>query len=214
MKQKNEEILQRWRNLGFLKGLKEGSINEWRCAKSFDNMANYCLQNNICGSICTLSFPLIRRVLCTGKNRIYRIIESEWVVDIFNKTTLNECVDEFLKIPSKSKKTQKFREEFGNAFKMYIDIADICDMSVGDFFDQYCLESPNEPIKYAKVLGCLCDIEAEILSIVADKFVSQFADKLSDALNVGDEFETDKGEKMKVIGIDENGDVLTEFIVN
>lgn len=95
MKEKNEQILNTWRKIGFLQGLKEGSINEWRCAKSFDEMVNYCLNNkgNTNPVFETIIFPIIRRVLCTGKNRISRIIHPEELINSIKETTIKEALD-------------------------------------------------------------------------------------------------------------------------
>jgi len=95
MKKVNEDILAKWKGCGLLNGLKEGSTNEWRCAKSFDEMAIYCLANNttISGSFGVMIFPIVRRALCTGKNRLTRIVQPEEIIKVLSETTVSEAFD-------------------------------------------------------------------------------------------------------------------------
>lgn len=211
MKQKNEEILQRWRNLGFLKGLKEGSINEWRCAKSFDNIANYCIEHDAeyNYSMAIASFGIIRKVLCTGKKRLHRIIDAEIFVDFYKTDTVLDCIKHISKLKCTEKEIECIRR--------FVSYCNGWEMSIGSFLEG--IMAPPDNIEnrltdVANIITAVIDLEAIFVALAAEQFMTHFVDKLSDVLNVGDEFETDKGEKMKVIGIDENGDVLTKIIVN
>lgn len=114
MKQKNEEILKIWRRLGLLKGLKEGSINEWRCARSFQNLAEYFISSNApeMEALATITFPFVRRVLCCCNPRLHRILTAEEVVDFFNTTTARECWDYYKKwIDKQNFKSQSVKGE-------------------------------------------------------------------------------------------------------
>ena len=72
-KKSKKEILTQWRILGLLQGLKEGGIIEWRCAKSFEKMANYLIENNNSIFAATnwvyVLFPIIRRSLTKNKGK-------------------------------------------------------------------------------------------------------------------------------------------------
>lgn len=210
MKQKNEEILNRWRNLGFLKGFKEGSINEWRCAKSFENMMEWITEHieEADYALTTLSFPLIRKVLCTGKNRLHRIIDAETVVDCFKNDTVKECFAYF----ENDKKTENARLRL-DLLKSFIDFVEGWDMPIGKFITelQFPDESDNPLMKSVCIVNSIMDVEAELMCATCEQFKSHFVDKPSDVLSVGDEFETDKGEKMIVSEIDDNGGIIAEY---
>lgn len=210
MKQKNEEILMRWRNLGFLNGLKEGSINEWRCAKSFDNMANWIMsQPNDCGYALTiLTFPMIRKVLCTGKNRLYRIIDAETIVDCFKNDTVRDCFEIINK--TKTEKTRKMVR----VLESFITLVDGWDMSIETFMQEIASpeKSSNPLMKSVCIVNSIMDTEAEMMCAISEQFKTHFADRLSDVLTIGDEFETDKGEKMKVIDFNDDGEIIAENV--
>jgi hypothetical protein len=174
MKQKNEEILARWRGLGFLKGLKEGSINEWRCAKSFDNLANYMLN---CEDIKSVSleefaFPFVRRVLCTGKKRLYRILTAEEVCDFLTSVTVRECVEYVRK---------RIKTELGKAMLKiidnYLEYADrfmtASNASLVDFCDDLKYNKTNAGGLFYALMKDVFDFEAELLSAATDIFVDK-----------------------------------------
>ena len=212
MKQKNEEILAKWRKIGLLKGLKEGSINEWRCAKSFDDLAQFLLSTEKYNALCTVAFPFVRRVLCTGKKRLHRIIRPEEVCEFFEEQNAYEC---WTVISTKYEKDKKFKNNaYARALRKIFsnfleEEKEYTLLQILEFF----YDTNNEKYQLVERLLKDCfDWEAELLVMACDMFVSQCVDKLSDALKVGDEFETDKGEKMKVVGIDGNGEIIAKYI--
>jgi hypothetical protein len=173
MKQVNEEILNRWRATGFLRGLKEGSINEWRCAKSFDNVANYLLNSDIESYVLTvLAFPFVRRVLCTGKKRMHRILTGEEVCDFLTEVTVEECLSEM---------ESRFKTPLGKTllgiFKNYVEYAESYehakDSSIVDFLDglKRC-DTYYEPV-FVKMMSGVFDYEAELLCAATDIFVER-----------------------------------------
>lgn len=173
MKQVNEEILNRWRKLGFLQGLKEGSINEWRCAKSFDNVANYLLsQEENSRSLETFSFPFVRRVLCTGKKRMHRILTGEEVCDFLSSVTVEECLSEM---------ENKVKNPVGKAllgvFENYVDYADITmhasDSSITDFIDGIRDGDSHTEEMFKALMKGVFDFEAELLCAATDIFVER-----------------------------------------
>ena len=109
-KKSKKEILTQWRILGLLQGLKEGGIIEWRCAKSFEKMANYFIENN--NSIFATTnwvyvlFPIIRRSLTKNKGRITNVIEPKDLTNFLQDKTIKELLD-FVKM-KKGKKKMKF----------------------------------------------------------------------------------------------------------
>lgn len=175
MKQKNEEILARWRELGFLNGLKTGSINEWRCAKSYDDMANYLLSNNNDYST-TLAFPFIRRVLCTRKKRLYRIIKPSEVIDFLNTTTVEDCL--YFLSNSEIQETQNITKPKSVKEMKKIILLKIFshekfkDEKLSVFFTKLSVE--KDYYKFLKqIIGSVIDIEAELLVIACDLFVEK-----------------------------------------
>lgn len=108
MKESNEKILKRWRDLGFLQGLKEGSQSEWRCAKSFELLAQYFLINGSDRKLDfemtreeiekrnlleVLTFPIVRRLICGLRPRVNRIIQPEEIVEPFKNVVLREIFE-------------------------------------------------------------------------------------------------------------------------
>ena len=66
-----KDVLEFWRNLGFLYDLKEGGIIEWRCAKSFELMANFMMADENLGdkileTWSVAAFPILRHCLVKG----------------------------------------------------------------------------------------------------------------------------------------------------
>ena len=179
MKQKNEEILARWRGLGFLKGLKEGSINEWRCAKSFDNLANYILSHDELKSesLEIFVFPFVRRVLCTGKKRLHRILTGEEVCDFLTSVTVCECMECVRK---------KVKTKIGNVLIKIIDnyleyvddrFMHVYDASLTEFMDGIKRGDSIAEEMFNRLMNGVFDIEAELLSAATDIFVEKHSQR-------------------------------------
>jgi len=127
MKEENEIILKRWRNIGFLNGLKEGSQNEWRCAKSFELMAQYLTSNEWVFkdltdaqilSLKTIPFPIIRRVLCSNRPKVNRIIQPEEIIDTIFNTRFNEAF-ESIHSGRKETKTYEYTKKILEYYNLY-----------------------------------------------------------------------------------------------
>ena len=173
MKQVNEEILNRWRKLGLLQGLKEGSINEWRCAKSFENAANYILDNEYESySLPIFAFPFIRRVICTGKKRLHRILSGEEVCDFLTTVTVEECLTEM-----KNKAKNPFGRAILGIFENYVDYADrtmhASDASLTDFMDGIRGGDSHTEEMFGALMKDVFDFEAELLCAATDIFVER-----------------------------------------
>lgn len=171
MKKQNEEILKKWRGLGLLAGLKEGSINEWRCAKSFDNTANYILDNEYESySLPVFAFPFVRKVLCTGKKRMHRILTGEEVCAFLMSVTIDECLNYC---------RGKVRGEIGKTLlkliENYIKYAErfepIKEMSIIDFFDGLKDGHNYHGEVFTELTKGVFDFEAELLAAATDIFV-------------------------------------------
>lgn len=173
MKKQNEEILKKWRGLGLLAGLKEGSINEWRCAKSFDNVANYLLsQEKNSQSLETYSFPFIRRVLCTGKKRLHRILSGEEVCDFLMGVTIDECLNY-----CRGKVRGKIVKTLLKLIENYIEYAErsepIKEMSIVEFFDGLKDGHNRHGEVFVELTKGVFDFEAELLVAATDIFVER-----------------------------------------
>jgi hypothetical protein len=239
MKKQNEEILNVWRKMGLLAGLKEGSINEWRTAKSFDLMANYLMQNGQirnAEAIALYAFPMIRKLLCTGKHRLHRIIEPEMLLHFLNEEdgTVGECFSHEGK-PTLSKKGKYILDSIKNLINQD-EFKYIGDMKIGDFLteiynykhDDYSnmlvenngnvnKEKSNDKVLKAvfAILDTFCDLEAFLLSVVTDTFKMRFIDKASESLEIGDVIEADDGKEYKITGFNkENGEAIIEETKN
>ena len=173
MKQKNEEILNKWKNLGLLVGLKEGSINEWRCAKSFENAANYILNNEYESySLPVFAFPFIRRVVCTGKKRLHRILTGEEVCRFLTSVTVSECMDQVRK-KVKTGLGKTMIKIIDNYLKYVDGFMQASGSSLTDFVDG--IKSGNNPAEemFNTLMDGVFDFEAELLSAATDIFVER-----------------------------------------
>lgn len=163
-KKSKKEILTQWRILGLLQGLKEGGIIEWRCAKSFEKMANYLIENN--NSIFATTnwvyvlFPIIRRSLTKNKSRITNVIEPKDLTNFLQDKTIKELLD-FVKM-KKGKKKMKF---FVDCFERYVEkeILNSPLFNCISIFDE-------KEMKFLRDLFDL-DYEGEIAYFVSDFFV-------------------------------------------
>ena len=179
MKQKNEEILARWRAIGFLDGLKIGSINEWRCAKSYNDMANYLLSDILSYDYSTiLTFPFIRRVLCTRKKRLYRLIKPSEVINFLNTTTIEECFRFYGNSELQNITTPKSVKEVKKILLYKIlSYEKFKNETLSIFFTKLYLEKDNlyKELKY--IVNNIIDIEIEILVLACDLFVEKNTQK-------------------------------------
>lgn len=174
MKQKNEEILAMWRGLGLLEGLKEGSINEWRCAKSFDNLANYILSHDDIKSesLQVFAFPFVRKVICTGKKRLYRILTGEEVCNFLTSVTVKECL-EYVRKRIKTELGKTMLKIIDN----YIEYADrfmhASDASLVDFADGVKHGDTDTEEMFNALMSGVFDFESELLAAATDIFVDK-----------------------------------------
>ena len=168
MKQKNEEILKKWRSFGLLDGLKGGSINEWRCAKSFDDMAYYLIDNGYDGSfLSVLVFPFIRKVLCSGKKRLHRLINPKEVIEFLETTTPNECFEYAVK----NRKNIASKHLLITIIRNLLNYQNCGDKTLKEFFNNMSLEE-EEPYKViSAITKDVLDLTAELIFISTDLFV-------------------------------------------
>lgn len=163
-KKSKKEILAQWRILGLLQGLKEDGIIEWRCAKSFEKMADYLIENNNTIFATTnwiyVLFPIIRRILTKNKGRLTNVIEPKDLINFLQDKTIKELLD-FVKKKKGKKKTKFFVE----CFERYVEkeILNSPLFNCVSIFDE-------KETKFLKDILDL-DYEAEIAYYVSDFFV-------------------------------------------
>jgi hypothetical protein len=163
---KKKEIIEKWRDIGFLNGLKNNSINEWRCAKSFNDMVDYLIKSNQdTDNFSFILFPFIRRALTTGKKRLYRFIDPNEIMTFINTVTLGDIFKYIIDITTKKDKI---------SYKIIYNIneLDICnDIKIIDFFNSN-IKNDNDKIKRLKTIcNNIIDIEAEIIAYSSEYFV-------------------------------------------
>ena len=163
-KKSKKEILTQWRILGLLQGLKEGGIIEWRCAESFEKMADYLIENNNTIFATTnwiyVLFPIIRRSLTKNKGRLTNVIEPKDLTNFLQNKTINELLD-FVKMKKGKKKTKFFVE----CFERYVEIETL-NSPLSNCFSIF----DEKEMKFLKNIFDL-DYEAEIAYCVSDFFV-------------------------------------------
>lgn len=168
LKEEKEQIIPIWRHIGLLEGIKEGSINEWRVAKSYNNFAKYALQDNSLSALCVITFPLIRKSLCCRKKRLYRIIQGREIADFFKEHTIKELSNFYNNGNSPLIKTiPSERILFGNLLK----IEAISNWTLFDFITKF-YKNEEEPLKtVSAVLEDVVDIEKMLCTVCSDYFV-------------------------------------------
>ena len=94
-KTKND-IINIWRQLYLLDGIKNGSQQEWRCAKSYNNMAEYMIYGNLSDdvirSIKVIVFPIIRKLITASGEKITRVMTGKEIVDAMTEITMNDIL--------------------------------------------------------------------------------------------------------------------------
>lgn len=144
-----EKILERWRNLCCLVGLKEGSDEEWRCAKMFEEWSVFVLNledENVRETLAFYGYPFIRRVL----DVLCMEIAIDDVVDFFTDVTIGDLISHWA--DSSDYELSTWQHAVLNLGTM----KDVRDMVLVDFLRKYSLSA--------------IDLEAEILSIACDYF--------------------------------------------
>lgn len=70
------EIIKRWRGLGFLEKIPEGSDAERNCALSYELLAKYLIENGeekkFSDTFCVIPFAIIRRLMYGGEHTVNR----------------------------------------------------------------------------------------------------------------------------------------------
>lgn len=165
-KENREEILALWRRLGFLNGLKNGGIIEWRCAKSLDLMAKYMgFAETIEGDEAIKTwvvaiFPIIRRSLTKNSNRITRVINPEEIINFLKEKN----IDDFLKFTSKSVHNTKSKYMI-ECFMRYLDSNKCLELRLIDLLT---IIEKEERDKVNYIFDC--DYEAEICHFITEYF--------------------------------------------
>lgn len=104
------KIIQRWRLLGLMVGIRKNSKIEKDVAASYETMAYFAIEHSndgtYGGNFETWVFPLLR-IIRTGKkgviSHISRAVKPNEIVDILNKVSLNDIEKEIVKIYGRKK---------------------------------------------------------------------------------------------------------------
>lgn len=87
-------VVERWRSLGFLNGLKEGGVIERRCALSYQKLTDYLSDDNTpyVGKYLEVWLYAFLRQLLTTKNRVNHIIEPKSILEALDTLTVDDVV--------------------------------------------------------------------------------------------------------------------------
>ena len=172
MKTDKKVILKIWRQLGLLDGLKNDGIIEWRCAKSFNLMSEYILNNkNVDKRIIAwevVIFPIIRRSLTKNTNRITKVIKPKELIDFL----INNKIDNFLSFIINSVRKEKTKYII-ECFSRYLDGIDCLNNTLIDLLTIINDEERNK-INYLFD----CDYEAEVCYYIAEYYCKYEKDKV------------------------------------
>ena len=165
---KKEEIIGTWRKIGLLQGIKEGSVHEWRCAKSYDNLAKHMtygdVPEEILNALQVISFPIIRRSIMNSGKKVTRIMEGNEIVDAFSEITLNECLD-----TAKEKKRGTKSKLFFNIFSRLLDEYGLGKKTIVEVMNTIYNAKPEDSLsRTLKVIGL--DFEAEVCALCVEPF--------------------------------------------
>lgn len=157
-----QEVIKRWRTIGFLCKLKEGSINEWRCAKSYENMSNYLIENPAYNNdiFSVQCFAFIRRAICRGKQRLHRFIKPEEIIDFLTNTTMKELFEFVVNMNRKY--------DFTKLCENLLTMEEFLDYSIYEF---QCGAKDDKITQLLRYYDGIIDIEAEVLVYSVVKFV-------------------------------------------
>ena len=162
-----EQILNKWRETGFLDELKRGGVIEWRCAKSMDLVAEYILDNpnefTDYGEIMVTVFVIIRRCL-TKSPRMNRVIYPEELLPFLKETTFEELI-EFIKTSSRRKVGKQRMKYFENFIKFIENEGTLKEPIMKSLSD-----TDSKFYQDIKVIRPFMDVEAEICSWMAIMF--------------------------------------------
>lgn len=164
-----QEITERWKSIGFLNGIKEGSICEWRCAKSFEDCAEFLMgkSDGRLRPLEVVAFPFIRRCLTRGGKRISRFLTPEEVVGFFETTKVSDlfefvCTEQY-------KRKSRYNPLLRNMAKLDV----FGDMTLLDFWNAF----NTGCNKYVKMLSTLSeglmDVEGEMVMVSCSYFVEK-----------------------------------------
>ena len=158
-------VLSIWRALGFVMGLKEGGVVEWRCAKSMDLMAKYLLSEENGGDVDLESwgvciFPIIRKCIARNSKRVARVIRPEELFDFLRSKTIGDGLRYVYGLRGK-KKGKYVCECFGRYLERDGKLDDPL-IKILSVFDGDERERINEIFAF--------DFEAEVCCLVSDFF--------------------------------------------
>lgn len=173
-KKSKADILSRWRSTGFLKGLKEGGVIEWRCAKSFELAAEYFLtyfetnNNDLYNYMSTIVFPFIRRCVA-GSPRINSIIYPEEYLDFILGKRFNEVFEYVLSL----RKLSKNRRERTEKIISFIEEQGKTDALIIESFS----DIDSDFHKAIKTVRPFVDVEAELIGCICEMYVDEMEGK-------------------------------------
>lgn len=148
------EIIGFWRKNGLLDNIKSGSVHEWRCAKSYNNLAIYLYENkDTIGEVTAIAasfmvYAIIRRLICDAGKKITRIIEGKELFECYSRIKTSEILEYALN--KKMGDKNRYRLE---CFKRMLEEENLYSMTFLEFNDYtFTEEGVLKMSKYNNVL--------------------------------------------------------------
>ena len=159
-----KDVLEFWRNLGFLYDLKEGGIIEWRCAKSFELMANFMMADENLGdkileTWSVAAFPILRHCLVKNSNRVTKVIDPKIFIDFLKNKKMRDIFEYIYGLKGLQEKKYMIK-----CFERYLETINKNDSSLYELF--LLMDDEKEKIAYIFDL----DFEAEICGFISGFF--------------------------------------------
>lgn len=173
-KKTKNDILNRWRNIGLLDGLKKYSKTEENVAEGFERMSIFLLNNETVDEnefFNTVIFPIIRLIYTGEKStgqRLKKVLPAEKLYDILNTTTFGEM---FQTINNNTPKSKQEKNKILYRLLKYKGLDNKTTTTTNEFD---CVFSPNEENILTALFcdaGQKFDLMATIVSLVSSYIV-------------------------------------------
>lgn len=186
-KEKKENILKRWHDVGFTEGLKSGSAIEWRCAKSMNNMAIYLLESYLTDAedgnkyiadyMSLLIFPIIRRLL-SGKNRICSVLDPELLLNKIFEITVKDVIDYLWEKVDETKAKNGFKWRYkGRLYQSFIWFFNSLKKDNDESYAELLTKAMRDPEFNDRTVyfshGTQIDLEAESVFILVEMLLKR-----------------------------------------
>lgn len=163
-----KDVVNRWRKLGLVEGIKPNSVTEKRLCESYERMTAYLINEHKeeNGGFETVVFPIIRRILTSNGTggHISRVVMPKEIIKVLETCTTQEMHDTIKNLIPKAKYENNVKLIF--RFLSYKGLADKCLFTI--FRLDNGLSTKEERDLLAALAGrSFIDLEAEVVYYIS-----------------------------------------------